>query len=190
MALGFGFDHVDLDFKVVRVVPCDLSAPVHSTDAYLTEIYSSNRNTWRKIEPTPTDYPNYNHFDASLHGFLFTIGYCGMIAFDINKEVFISDINLPYSLGDYAYFETRVTEFKDSVATIVSVMYKRKIKLWTLDDEACLCRSGGVEASWTIMQVFKYRKSLFSLVRFKRIKWDVSYSRQHDSSDSDEEIDE
>ncbi|WOH12844.1 hypothetical protein DCAR_0832353 [Daucus carota subsp. sativus] len=236
MAFGFGFDHVDLDFKVVRMVAAPLSPTV-----YLAEVYSSNRNTWRKIEPTPTDYPNYNHFDASLHGFLFTIGYCGMIAFDINKEVFISDINLPYSLGDYAYFETRVTEFKDSVATIVSVMYKRKIKLWTLDDEACLCGSGGVEASWTIMQVvhvgvriqfveghfndvqflildedddrflydsdkkatnvrippyfsghnfFKYRKSLFSLVGFKRIKWDVSYSRQHDSSDSDVEIDE
>ncbi|WOH12842.1 hypothetical protein DCAR_0832351 [Daucus carota subsp. sativus] len=154
MALGFGFDHVDLDFKLVRVVPCDLSAPVHSTEANLAEIYSSNRNAWRKIEPKPSDVPNESRFRLCLPGFLFAIGYNGLIVFDINKEVLICDIKLPFSSSEKNYYpqETHVRDFKDTIAVILSIMYKRKISLWTLDDKACLA-GVGVEASWTKLHV-------------------------------------
>ncbi|KAK1380042.1 F-box domain-containing protein [Heracleum sosnowskyi] len=136
-AFGFGFDHIDLDFKLVKVLSRSLSA----------QVYSSNRNVWRNIQPKPIDFPQGNIFDVCFHGFLFAIGKnSGMMAFDLNKELFICDINLP---GDaQSSLKTRVCDFKDTVAVMFSNMVNGKIQLWTLDDEACLC-GGGVKALWT-----------------------------------------
>ncbi|KAK1380045.1 F-box domain-containing protein [Heracleum sosnowskyi] len=225
--LGFGFDHIDLDFKLVRVV-CTLS----------TEIYSSNRNGWRTIESRPTDTPSRNGFHV-FHGFLLALGNNNnsMMAFNLNKEVFICDITLP--VGSFRDAEsdvqTCITDFMDTITVIIPLLNKGIIKLWTLDDEACVCR-GGVKASWTnvlsidvgvpllfvkgflnsdqfllieqimgdmflcnwrsgvttevptdpyveIGEIFNYRKSMFSLVGFKRIKWEASFPRLQDSSD-------
>ncbi|XP_074347616.1 putative F-box protein At1g50870 [Apium graveolens] len=134
--LGFGFDHIDLDFKLVRVV---------STSTY-AEVYSSNMNGWRKIDK-PIAYP-YSNFHA-FHGFLFSIEHTfnSMMAFNLNKETFICGIKLPDGHFDDDNSLIDITDFKDNVAVINSIVNQGKIHLWTLDDEACVC--SGVEASWT-----------------------------------------
>lgn len=140
-ALGFGFDHIDFDFKLVKVLSHNLSA----------KVYSSVRNDWQNIQPKPSDVPQGNTFDVSFHGFLFAIGKnSGMMAFDLNKELFICDINLPVTSFDDApgSIDTRVSDFKDTITIIFTNMYNGKIQLWTLGDEACL-RVGGVRALWT-----------------------------------------
>ncbi|KAK1386367.1 F-box domain-containing protein [Heracleum sosnowskyi] len=136
-ALGFGFDPIDFDFKVVRVL---------SKDTF-PEVYSLNKNVWRNIETRLSDIPYRHRIETCLHGFLFAIGHNGMMAFDLNKEVFICDISLPVRSND-----TCVADFKDSVAVIIFNFSEKvdRIKLWSLDDEACL-RGVGVEASWTMM---------------------------------------
>ncbi|KAK1386369.1 F-box domain-containing protein [Heracleum sosnowskyi] len=137
VVFGFGFDSIEFDFKVVRVLSKDI----------FPEVYSLNRNVWRKIEAKLSDLPNRNIFEICLHGFLFTIGNNGMMAFDLNKEVFICDIQLPVRSNDVC-----IAEFYDSVAVII-LSFKEKwdgIKLWTLNDEACL-GGVGVKASWTMM---------------------------------------
>ncbi|KAK1380044.1 hypothetical protein POM88_026788 [Heracleum sosnowskyi] len=237
-SLGFGFDHIDLDFKVVRVVSPSHSAQVYSTLS--AEVYSSNNNNWRKIESKPIDFPCESNFHV-LHGFLFAIGHNNsMLAFNLNKEVFICNINLPLSTLDDAKpfdIQTCVTDFENTIAFIISILNKGKINLWTLDNEASVC-TNGVKASWTKVlsvdvgvplgfvhglfnnvqfllsasdesdvnqflynwnnkvtievptglflergQFFKYTKSLFSLLGFKRIKCDASSRRLEDSSD-------
>lgn len=146
--LGFGFDQIDLDFKVVRVVSRSVSGAVST----FAEVYSSNRNGWRKIESKPVNTYHYrNSFDVCFHGFLFVIGRNNcMSAFNLNKEFLIWDINLPAGTFDDATrsIETHVTVLKDTIAVTISDMDEGRIQLWTLDDEACLC-DGGVSALWT-----------------------------------------
>ena len=68
-----------------------------------------------------------------------------MMAFALDKGVFVCHIKLPV-----ISFNARFTDFNDSIAVYMFEFLESKIKLWTLDDEACL-RGSGVEASWTLM---------------------------------------
>ncbi|KAK1362860.1 F-box domain-containing protein [Heracleum sosnowskyi] len=139
LTLGFGFDHRDYDLKVVRVV----------SGSVPPEVYSATRNSWRSIKHSLTDIP-INHFHVCLHGFLFTIGNNGMMAFDLNKEVFICNIKLPViSSSDAHLKEDHIIDFKDSVA--ICIGFIKKVDLWTLDDEACFRGGGEINASWTMM---------------------------------------
>lgn len=188
--VGVGFDLIDFDFKVVRVVYL-MPVEVRSNGVFYcatknefisaiksrasAEVYSANKNVWRKINSQLTDVPCRRFFDICLHGFLLAKGYNGMVAFDLNKEVFICDIKFPSSSNDSGT-STCVVDFKDIIAAVI---YKvrgsdGKINLWTLDNEACLRSGGGdgVEASWTMIlsidvgQRFDFVQGLFNSVEF------------------------
>ena len=135
-ALGFGFDPIDNDFKVVRIVAPPFSA----------EVYSANRNAWRKL-PGPVVLPFDDAFDVCVNGFLCCTGLYGVMAFDLNKEVMNSGLKFPVTTSN-----ARVTEFDASIALLLwrNKNSSNQIDMWKLDDEACL-RGGGVEASWTIV---------------------------------------
>ncbi|XP_017220910.1 F-box/kelch-repeat protein At2g43445 isoform X2 [Daucus carota subsp. sativus] len=138
---GFGFDNIDLDFKVVKVI------------SGCAEVYSSNRNDWRKIKHELINISGHVEFHVCFHGFLLATGYYikGMIAFDLNKEVFICDIKLPVGSDDVKSCRgTHIAQYKDTIAFISydNIRGSEKINLWTLDNEACLS-GGGLEASWT-----------------------------------------
>lgn len=83
-ALGFGYDVIDDDYKIVRVV----------MPPSFSEVYSVKRNAWRKV-PDPFDTPLGGDFDVCVNGFLCGIGDFGMMAFDLNKEVLNCGIKLP-----------------------------------------------------------------------------------------------
>lgn len=103
-ALGFGYDPIDDDYKVVRIVQRSSA-----------EVYSANKNVWRKL-PDPTDLPLNNAFDVCLNGYLFAIGNYGMMTFDLNKEVLKCNIKLPVvSDNDVAL----LLEFRNSVAVVL-----------------------------------------------------------------------
>lgn len=150
-SLGFGFDQIGDDFKIVRVVLPYLYA----------EVYSANMNVWRLVEVEPIDMPGLNNdFEVCLNGFLCSVGSRhGMMTFDLNKEVFTCGIKLPAttfgtSFEDIKGFgaNARITDFNDCISVIIYKNYGNgcKINLWMLDDEACF-RRGGFEASWTLM---------------------------------------
>lgn len=138
VSMGFGFDPVGNDFKVLRVVS--------SWDKpFSAEVYSAKANVWRKVDPRPTDYPECDEFEVCVNGFLCCEGLYGLMAFDLHKEVFTCGIRpLPARS-----FNSSFTDFNDSIAIIVSEDESNVYKLWTLDDEACL-HGGGVKASWTL----------------------------------------
>nr|XP_017250819.1 PREDICTED: F-box protein At2g40910-like [Daucus carota subsp. sativus] len=165
--IGFGFDQKDFDCKVVEIVSSS------------TSVYSSNRNAWRKMYPIkqilPIDVP-FVTLEVCLHGFLLTTGHKGMMAFDLNKEVLIYDIKLPVDPED-----TCIAEYYDSIAVMMCERSENKVKLWTLDDEACLS-GGGVEASWTMKlsfdvgyQHFHRPQGIFNSVEFLLV--DYRYNR-------------
>lgn len=114
---------------------------------YDAEVYSANSNVWREVGPSTTNHCRYYDSNVCLNGFLCCRGYRGMIAFDLDKDVFTCGINLPETSSKYC-----VTDFNDSIA-FVAIMEdesNRVIQLCKLDNEACL-RDGRVEASWTVM---------------------------------------
>ncbi|XP_074346376.1 F-box protein At5g07610-like [Apium graveolens] len=162
--LGFAYDPIDQDFKIVCVDVSSLSA----------EVYSANRNVWRKL-PHPVSVP-LGGYKVCVNGFLFGInGEYNMLTFDLNKEVMNCAIKLPVVVAPdndpddpdnidepyEAQAQARIIEFNNSIAVIVlwsnalnGDTTKRRlekiVKMWKLDDDACL-RDGGVEASWTLM---------------------------------------
>lgn len=143
-ALGFGFDSIGDDFKVVAV------------QSYSAAVYSANRNAWRSIDTDLTDFPVNGVFDVCVNGFLCAAGSHGMIAFDLNSEVFNCGIKFPaptYDIIEFDCFEHQatITNYNDSIAAIIftSCGNDCNINLWSLDDEACL-RGGGICSSWTL----------------------------------------
>ncbi|KAK1352873.1 F-box domain-containing protein [Heracleum sosnowskyi] len=153
---GFGYDPIDHDYKVVRVV----SGPSLSSMRHLlsAEVYSANKNVWRKV-PDPIDIPWDSDFDVCVNGYLCGIGNYGMMSFDLNKEVFSCTMKLPI-MRELVRDEARIIEFNKSIAVVILLIaynddksngeLDNKINMWSLDDDACL-RGGGVVPSWTIM---------------------------------------
>ncbi|KAK1392884.1 F-box domain-containing protein [Heracleum sosnowskyi] len=140
VCFGFGFDPIGNDYKVVALLAC-FGKP------WTAEVYSANTNVWRRVEPNPKDLPSYGDLDVCVNGYLCCMGTYGMLAFDLNKEVFTSHIKLPK-----CFWPVRITDFNDYISVTASKEYDLNdvFNLWKLDDEACL-RDSGVEASWTLM---------------------------------------
>lgn len=151
-ALGFGFDPVGNDYKIVRIVFFMSDKPKPRS----TEVYSANTGVWQEVKPdfpedgdsfinVPEDFPEDDRFDVCVNGLLCCVGYYGMMAFNLNIEVFTVGIELPTGCSDACF-----SNFNDTIAVITSRNDDRNHTLWTLDDEACL-RGDGLEASWTVM---------------------------------------
>ncbi|XP_074364582.1 F-box/WD-40 repeat-containing protein 1-like [Apium graveolens] len=172
--LGFGFDEIDNDFKILRVAwrlkPKFSHRKYYARDCeeIYVEVYSSNTNAWQKLgDNKPTDLPyKFGEFHVTVNtGLLCWAGCYGIITFDLHTEVLTCDgINYPVptfdsnmsNINNYNDMDSHalVTNFKDSIAVII---YKRsnyqriyKLNLWALDNVECL-RGGGIDASWTLI---------------------------------------
>ncbi|XP_017239277.1 putative F-box protein At1g47790 [Daucus carota subsp. sativus] len=169
-ALGFGYDEVDHDFKVVVF---GVLFPLGTCYA----VYSDYRNAWRHISlPEPIRAIRAGTFDVCVNGFL-----CGMrnkyvmMSFDLNQEVLNCAIKFPVmNLAHAQHFRncaaklpvinddndhdyeldgeiTHVIAFNNSVAVVMLMESNKKINFWTLDDGTTCLRGRGLEASWTPM---------------------------------------
>ncbi|KAK1377756.1 hypothetical protein POM88_024500 [Heracleum sosnowskyi] len=159
---GFGYDVVNDDFKIVRVVTYpyrvelkedfDEVEEVEDENRVDVEVYSVKFDAWRKLgeDCMPEEIVDCqtDNYDICVDGVLCCIaeGFRGILAFDLNNEVFNCDVEFPVnsvfariiSLGDLA------------VGFITLEGFAGEIKLWKLDNVECL-RGGGVEASWSLM---------------------------------------
>lgn len=104
--------------------------------------------------------PYYNNFDVCLNGYLYCTWLRGLMTFDLNKYVFdyiyYADNVLKILYAEADYFQTRITELKDSIAVVTyndygDNLFDGIIRLWTLND-ACL--AAGIKGSWTLMLSF------------------------------------
>ncbi|XP_063943380.1 putative F-box protein At4g21240 [Daucus carota subsp. sativus] len=178
-AMGFGYDPVDDDYKIVSVV---------SGPSLPTEVYSANRNVWRKVPDE--DYKIVmsgidflGNFNVCVNGLLFGVKKDALMVFDLNTEVLNCAIKLPRDVAaaivaaravtaaavgglnivnSYeAHPKTHIIEYNKSVAVIMlwanalnddrtGQGFNKAINMWKLEDDSCL-RGGGVEASWTLM---------------------------------------
>lgn len=149
ISLGFGFDLIANDFKVVRI------AQYPKTKKVLVIVYSANMNLWKPIESRPTIYPFFFTHDVCIRGVLYwTTLKDGIIRYDLNNEVFYNDsfpdnvqsMNREFKFGP----RVRITEMNDSIAVIMSgyenCRLKTRVHLWTVIDE--------ISGSWTLKYKF------------------------------------
>ncbi|KAL8127906.1 putative F-box protein At3g10430 [Apium graveolens] len=128
--IGFGFDPIASDFKVVRF-----------TDSRAM-VYSTTTSAWKEIKH-PEEVPSHSICDACLNGVLYWTRDDGVIRYDLNNEVFYIH-RFPADVQKITY-KYQIMEMKDSIVVIRYLKYgegfRSKVKLWTVDD--------GFDRYWT-----------------------------------------
>lgn len=134
-SLGFGFDSLSSDYKVLRMALRG-TRPV-------VEVYSSNSDSWREIEirvqlqcKGRAGYNGRHPFCcATVKGVQYWDGFDEpkrVLTFDMHNEVFEQMSNFPNICWPQ---QRRIVEFRDSVAFIVQEWDRPGISLWTMDDD-------------------------------------------------------
>lgn len=145
--LGFGFDPISNDYKLLRVVFA------HTTHEYWAienlvleaELYSANDNCWKEIE-VPEPLRGFRPCDDSkcVHaktGMLYMNGFNEILWFDLHNEVFGV---YPIHKDDKLLKISNVFDFEGSLAMMFKddVSEGSVVSLWTLDNAS-------ENASWT-----------------------------------------
>lgn len=147
VSVGFGFDPIANDFKVVRTSK-------YPDGTVCGMVYSANMNVWKTIEPWPTISPRFSVCDVCVNGVLYWRWLDGAISYDLNGEVFYNH-SFPANVQshvqelrglEYNFRHYRVAEMSGSIALIMysyeKVGFTSKVNCWTMDD--------GIEGSWTL----------------------------------------
>lgn len=131
ISLGFGFDPIANDYKVVRFLSF-----FDQKWNITVEVYSVNRGCWREIK-FKTDEDDEvcatpSSCIACIDGMLYWDGYDALIEFDLNEEVF-STIEFPDLDEDEVGMFSTVAEYKDSIAIMTQHRYLEEVYLWSID---------------------------------------------------------
>lgn len=130
LVVGFCFDSVSDDYKVLRIVLSDVTAVIE------TELYSTNANSWKGIQLPETvekvlPWP-YRKCVNTEAGVLYLEKNKELLSFDSRNETF----------GVYPFPESMmqgkrmsgVLDFNGSAAMIIQSCDVSVLSLWTLDD--------------------------------------------------------
>lgn len=140
VSLGFGFDPVGNDYKVVRVLKL-------RGGSVRSEVYSVNESAWREVK-VPESFPNFGDSDACVKGVLFWVSHPGLVTFDLNNEVFEVH-HYPEYVRETMRLEYAccVREYKGSVVLMINTRREDSsgdATLWSIDD-VCLRRNNRIE---------------------------------------------
>ncbi|KAL1819086.1 hypothetical protein ACET3Z_013955 [Daucus carota] len=143
--LGFGYDSVCDDYKVVRILVSSVSNVVEA------ELYSANEDRWRDIEvPVGLNnaWPLWCCIPAqAINEVLYFVASQVLVSFDLHNELF-EVYRYPYSVKDIQNFTSFV--YEGAVAMIFKTAVGDGLvhSLWTLDD-------AGGKVCWTKKFVFE-----------------------------------
>ncbi|XP_074351892.1 F-box/kelch-repeat protein At3g23880-like [Apium graveolens] len=138
--IGFYFDTVSHDYKILRIVNIESWVRV--------ELYSTKSDSWREIQ-VDTGQTSFMQ-DITCGPVIKRVLYLNcsgdvLISFQLDTEMFIKPLLLPTTeLVDGT--KSKIFEFEGSLAIILHCRYDKSLSLWTLndhDDDGC-----GV-GSWT-----------------------------------------
>ncbi|XP_074378718.1 F-box protein At2g21930-like [Apium graveolens] len=131
--VGFGFDPISSDFKVVRF-----------TDSRAM-VYTTNTSAWKEIKH-PEKVPSDSICDDCINGVLYWTRGDSVIRYDLNNEVFYIHRVLADVQGTLSP-KYQIMEMMDSIAVIMyEALVKSKVTFWTVDD--------GFQRSWTLRYSF------------------------------------
>ncbi|XP_074358291.1 putative F-box protein At1g12855 [Apium graveolens] len=134
--LGFCFDSISNDYKLLRIMQSDVSNYGRFTFVLKAELYSANANSWKKIKVPkavtkilPWPYSKCVDFNS---GVVYFENGKELLSFDSHNEVF-GIYQFPESVRHKR--KSDVLDFNGSVAMIFeSVCDESVLSLWTLDD--------------------------------------------------------
>ncbi|KAK1382679.1 hypothetical protein POM88_020414 [Heracleum sosnowskyi] len=134
--LGFCFDSVFNDYKLLRIVQSDVSYYGYFTSVLKAELYSTNSNSWKRIRvpkkvkkvlPWP-----YSKCVDSRTGVLYFENGKELLSFDTHNEVF-GVYQFPESVHHKR--KSDVLDYNGSVAMIFESVDGSVLSLWTLNDD-------------------------------------------------------
>lgn len=140
VSLGFGFDSLSNDYRVVRIIN-------QGNSQVQVELYSANADLWEEIKVQKPILVQRKTCDAFVKDVLYWLSMdgLGLVSFDLRRKAF-ELISLPPRCEQQDRDIVEVMDFKGSVAMIMYsdvVGYRHsRISLWTMDDECG-------EISWT-----------------------------------------
>uniref|UniRef100_A0A5B6YXE8 F-box domain-containing protein n=1 Tax=Davidia involucrata TaxID=16924 RepID=A0A5B6YXE8_DAVIN len=163
--LGFGFDPLSNDYKVVRIVyqPENYNFKVPPK----VELYTLSTGTWRSICAAAPPYVVYNFFSLSafMNGAVHWVAssvHSLIVAFDLGAEVF-REIMMPDSAAHTDVLKLCVSVLGTSLAL---VQYE---KIWQSD--YCwvwVMKEYGVVESWTKLLTIDMREGIRQVVGFRK----------------------
>ncbi|KAK1399676.1 hypothetical protein POM88_009539 [Heracleum sosnowskyi] len=165
--LGFGFDDISNDYKILRISQVPELEDEEDDDSIIcalqAEMYSANEDSWKEIQIPET----LKYFPICRRGFvnlkgsrvLYLEGRDELLSFDLHDEVFrvyTYPISYPKSLQQYQRRNSLVLDFEGFVALIFneSTNDESVLSLWTLND---------VLGNWSWTKEFNIDDSLKSI---------------------------
>ncbi|KEH15551.1 putative F-box domain-containing protein [Medicago truncatula] len=154
---GFGYDHVNNDYKIVRHVNISYYQPNDSVDwTYLPttprsfwEIYSVKCNSWKRLHLEMPTYEGY--FKVYLSGLChWCVGedydVTSMVSFNLSNEVFCTTLLPLYTKGNYSdnwvHLYTNLVVINEFVSIIFEHVKTTYFHIYVLGEP-------GVSESWT-----------------------------------------
>ncbi|XP_028774126.1 F-box/kelch-repeat protein At3g23880-like [Neltuma alba] len=147
--IGFGFDPITKDYKVVRFVKKPWEEEEEEEEEPPVEVYNLSTNSWRTID---VDVPNYElaypSWSSYLNGFYHWLAFVRndeidnnalILSFDFNKEVFRT---IQLDPGINLSCVANVAVANDCLACVTAYNWPLKFEIWVMNQY-------GVESSWT-----------------------------------------
>ncbi|CAK9142900.1 unnamed protein product [Ilex paraguariensis] len=144
VSLGLGFDPVENDYKIVRIMCMTPKKP--KKIQVKVQVYSVNRDSWKVIQDETPFYLIQTRCNAIAKGIPYWTAFIEseksefhevLLFFDTQKEVFLQGAvpNFPMGEGTNA----RLVELKDGLASLVYYLSEESNKgagvdVWVLDD--------------------------------------------------------
>ncbi|WOG94799.1 hypothetical protein DCAR_0314096 [Daucus carota subsp. sativus] len=141
ICIGFYFDSVSKDYKILRLVFAYPRKNARQTRSSLrVEIYSTKSDSWSEIQVEDADISSVNYgrniggvtSGPVIKGVLYMTSNKGLISFRLNKRV-LKRVPLPSNFK--INYETEVFEYEGCAALILYHNNEESLSLWTLDDD-------------------------------------------------------
>ena len=162
ICLGFGFDCIGNDYKILRIVRKvirgrDMSEPE-------AQLYSANAGTWKKIQ-----VPNNIKESLStklkilcgpdISGMLYLEGEGGLVPFDLRNNVFGEIVVLPFPkhVQEKRIKKSKILNFEGSLAMVYeSAGDESVLSLWILDDVGLWIKKFNLEMDLELDRMYLY----------------------------------
>jgi len=170
-SLGFGFDSISNDYKLVRVVYLQDCSFDFDEVPPMVEVYTMRRGCWRMITNDLKYVIREQSACAFLNGACYWIGYNSLerdeprhatVAFNLGNEVFVQ-MTVPDCLVWDDFIDISLTVF-DGMLSLVPC------KKWLWEETSCsvwVMKEYGVGESWTKLFNIEHVEGIQRLVAFR-----------------------
>ncbi|KAL1806512.1 hypothetical protein ACET3Z_029580 [Daucus carota] len=168
VCLGFGFDSVGNDYKILRIVTKVVrntwGSIINMGNFSEAQLYSANADTWKMIRTPDTIKMSFWHklkrfCGPDISGKLYMEGEGELLPFDLRNDLFGEIVVLPFP--DYVeqkrIKKSKILDFEGSVAMVYeSAGDESVLSLWMLDDVGLWIKKFNLEMDLELDRTYLY----------------------------------